>query len=133
MKKVFLGGTVDSKWREQLIKNLKINYFNPLVDDWNEAAQKEEIKQRKECDFVLFVITPMMEGVYAIAEAIDDSNKHPEKTIFCYTLEDEGKNFSKRQLSSLNMVGEMVQKNGGKWCKNLKEVSEFLNTKRLIK
>jgi hypothetical protein len=32
---------------------LKLDYFNPVVKDWNEAAQKEEIKQRKNCDYVL--------------------------------------------------------------------------------
>lgn len=54
MKKVFLGGTTNnSDWRDTLIKKLKIEYFNPVVKDWNEDAQKEEIKQRKECDYVL--------------------------------------------------------------------------------
>ena len=37
MKKVFLGGTCnDSLWREELIKKLEIDYFNPVVDDWTE-------------------------------------------------------------------------------------------------
>ena len=56
-KKVFLGGTVNgSTWREQLIPLLdesKISYFNPVVEDWNEQVQQEEIRQRKECDYVL--------------------------------------------------------------------------------
>ena len=44
-KKVFLGGTCNkSKWRDELIDLLKIDYFNPVVDDWNEEAQKEEKK-----------------------------------------------------------------------------------------
>jgi len=37
MKRVFLGGTCNnSKWRDVLIPRLKIDYFNPVVDDWNE-------------------------------------------------------------------------------------------------
>lgn len=128
MKKVFLGGTTNnSNWRDELIKSLKIDYFNPVVKDWNEEAQKKEIKERKECDFVLYVITPKMEGVYSIAETIDDSNKRPEKTIFCYLLEDENKEFSKHQLKSLDMTGKMVEENGGKWFKSLKEISTYLN------
>jgi hypothetical protein len=128
MKKVFLGGTTNnSNWRDDLIKKIKINYFNPVVKDWNEEAQKEEIKQRKNCDYVLYVITPKMEGVYSIAEVIDDSNKRPEKTIFTYLLEDDGKEFSKHQIKSLDMVGKMVEENNGKWFKTLNEIADFLN------
>ena len=37
--KVFLGGTCnESKWRDDLIKLLKIDYFNPVVKDWNSAV-----------------------------------------------------------------------------------------------
>jgi hypothetical protein len=128
MKKVFLGGTTNnSDWRDTLIKKLKIEYFNPVVKDWDEKAQKEEIKQRKNCDYVLYVITPKMEGVYSIAEVVDDSNKRPDKTIFCYLLDDDGKEFGKHQIKSLDMVGEMVKENGGKWFKDINEISYFLN------
>ncbi len=128
MKKVFLGGTTNnSDWRDKLIKKLDINYFNPVVKDWNEKAQEEEIKQRKNCDYVLYVITPKMEGVYSIAEVVDDSNKRPEKTIFCYLLEDEGKEFKEHQIKSLDMVGKMVKENKAKWFKSLNEISEYLN------
>lgn len=130
--KVFLGGTTNNTdWRDQFIKKLKIGYFNPVVDDWNEEAQNEEIKQRKECDFVLYVITPKMEGVYSIAEVVDDSNKRPDKTIFCWLKEDDNKEFSKHQIKSLDMVGKMVEENGGKWFKTLNDVAVFLNMKRL--
>ena len=56
MAKVFLGGTCnESKWRDKLIPMLKIDYFNPVVDDWNEDAYQEELKQRKECDYCLYI------------------------------------------------------------------------------
>ena len=68
-KKVFLGGTCnESNWRDILIKNLTIDYFNPVVEDWTPECQEEEIKQRKTCNFVLYCITPKMTGVYSIAE-----------------------------------------------------------------
>ena len=128
MKKVFLGGTTNnSDWRDKLVEKLKIDSFNPVVKDWNEAAQEEEIKQRKNCDYVLYVITPKMEGVYSIAEVIDDSNKRPDKTIFAYLKEDDGKEFTKHQLKSLDMVGKMVKENNGKWFTTLDEVADFLN------
>ena len=82
MKTIFLGGTCNnSTWREKLIPLLDIDYFNPVVDDWTPDCMAEEIKQREKCDFVLYVITPEMTGVYSIAEVTDDSNKRPEKTI----------------------------------------------------
>ena len=134
-KKVFLGGTcAESTWREDLIEKLEIDYFNPVVDDWTEDAQKEEIKQRETCDFCLYVITPRMKGVYSIAEVVDDSNKRPKKTVFCYLKEDDSDDkkedkltFTKDQLKSLEQVGKLVSDNGAKFCKTLNDVAKFLN------
>jgi len=127
-KKVFLGGTCNnSTWRDKLIKKLEIDYFNPVVEDWTPECIKEEIKQRKNCDFVLYVITPEMTGVYSIAEVVDDSNKRPEKTVFCWDDDDWAEKFEGHQRKSLNQVGDMVKENGGKVCDNLKQVAEYLN------
>jgi len=128
--KVFLGGTCNgSTWRERLIKELYINYFNPVVPDWNDAAYQEELRQREICDYVLYVITPRMTGVYAVAEVIDDSNKRPEKTLFAYIAEDDGMTFTEGQLKSLNAVGKMVEKNGAVFFTSLKDVADYLNKK----
>lgn len=87
---IFLGGTYNSTWRDKLISMLKCSYFNPIVPDWNKEAYQEELRQREFCDYCLYVITPNMTGMYSIAEAVDDSNKRPEKTIFCVLEEDLG-------------------------------------------
>jgi len=122
--KVFLGGTCnESTWRDKLIPMLKIDYFNPVVDDWTPECMAEEIKQRVTCDFCLYVITKEMIGVYSIAEVIDDSNKKSNKTIFCF-LKD---GFTNAQIKSLNHVGCMVQSNGGCYLKSLESVAIFLN------
>lgn len=151
-KKVFLGGTCnDSKWRDKLIPMLDIDYFNPVVDDWTEECYQEELRQREICDYCLYVITPRMTGVYSIAEVIDDSNKRPNKTLFCvlksdikYRLDirwneksskfvighDEiEKQFDEVQMKSLDKVGQMVERNGGKYFKSLEEVASYLNKK----
>ncbi len=128
MKKVFLGGTTNNtNWRDDLIKKLKIEYFNPVVDDWNEEAQEKEIRERKTSDYVLYVITPKMKGVYSVAEVIDDSNKRPDKTIFCYLEEDDEQIFDTHQKKSLDMVGKMVKENDGIWLKSLDEIADYLN------
>ncbi len=132
--KVFLGGTCNgSKWREKLIKMLKLDYFNPVVDEWTDECIREEIRQREICDYCLYVITPLMTGFYSIAEVIDDSNKRNDKTIFCFLNEDEDKKFTKEQIKSLNQVGRMVENNAAIWLKDLEEVASYLNGAEKIK
>ena len=130
MTKVFLGGTCNgSKWRDDLIEALEIDYFNPVVENWTEECQAEEIRQREECDYCLYVITPKMTGVYSIAEVIDDSNKRPEKTLFCFAANDGDDSFTESQIRSLMQVNEMVRRNGGWVFENLLNVATFLNQK----
>ena len=135
--KVFLGGTCnESLWRKELIRLLEIDYFNPVVDDWTEECMAEEIRQRESCDYVLYVLTPLMTGVYAIAEAVDDSNKRPKKTLFCYLEKDmnsEGKFpvFSKGQLKSLGQVRNMIKKNGANVFGTLAQVATYLNKEKV--
>jgi len=131
--KVFLGGTCnESNWREFIISRLEIDYFNPVVEDWTPECMEEELRQRKLCDFVLYVITPKMTGVYSIAEVIDDSNKQPEKTLFHYCDVYDGEYFSRRQKRSLDAVGKMVERNGGKYFKDINDISVYLNTSEEI-
>ncbi len=112
--KVFLGGTCNgSKWRDKLIPLLKIDYFNPVVENWTEECRLEELRQRKECDIRLYVITPKMKSVYAIAEAVDDSNKCPESTMFVIVVKDENVVFDDGQIRSLHATGQLIQRNGG--------------------
>ena len=68
-----------------------------------------------------------MTGFYSVAEVVDDSNKRPEKTIFCMLDEDEGELFTAHQLKSFKMIEKMVKANGGTVCESLQEVADFLN------
>lgn len=131
---VFLGGTCnESLWRDNLQKILSPNVsaFNPVVPDWTEEDYKKELVAREESDYVLYVITPKMTGVYSIAEVVDDSNKRPHKTIFCYLETDDSTKFTAGQLKSLQAVAKMVLKNGGKVCIDLQHIALFLNQKAL--
>lgn len=127
--KVFLGGTCnESTWRDEIITMLKVDYFNPVVDDWTPDCMAEEIRQREECDVCLYVITPKMTGVYSIAEVIDDSNKRPKRTIFVGLHDDGDKKFTEGQWKSLETVAEMVRRNGGAVLDSLKSAALHLNT-----
>ncbi|HEU4341475.1 MAG TPA: nucleoside 2-deoxyribosyltransferase domain-containing protein [Candidatus Binatia bacterium] len=127
--KVFLGGTCNgSTWRDELIPMLRMDYFNPVVEDWTPECQAEEVRQRQECDFVLYTITKEMKGVYSIAEVIDDSNKRPEKTVLCLLLD----GFDEAQAKSLKAVGKLAHENGAHVCLSLMSAALTLNTAEVI-
>jgi hypothetical protein len=128
--KVFLGGTCnESNWRSDLIEKLKLDYFNPVVDDWTPECQVEELRQRQTCDICLYVITPKMTGVYSIAEVVDDSNKRPTKTVLRILDTDGGKSFPESQKRSLKAVAKLVKSNGCKVFDALDSLAAYLNSK----
>ena len=129
--KVFLGGTVNgSKWRTTVKEQLNINYFDPVVDDWTDAAYERELAERRFCDYVLYVLTPKMTGYYAIAEVTDDSYHRPDKTIFCYLQKDLEDEFSPKQIEELNLLREIVEANGAVAMNSIQEVTNFLNSSK---
>lgn len=122
--KVFLGGTCSGyKWRDDLIPLLKCNYYNPIVKNWSEADRLREVHERETADYVLYVITSGIKGVYSIAEIIDDSNKRPEKTILCVLYD----GIEKTMAHSLEAVVNLAKSNGITVCQSLPDIAEFLN------
>jgi hypothetical protein len=125
---VFLGGTVNgSEWRDSLIPLLDINFFNPVVENWDENAQLLEIEKRNTCDYILYVITPKMSGCYSIAELIQDSCIRPERTLFCIIYNDDFNEFTEHQIKSLDMTKKMVIDSGARVFETLNDVADFLN------
>ena len=72
-------------------------------------------------------------GVYSIAEAVDDSNKRPERTVFCVLESANGLTFTEGEMKSLNSVGEMVKRNGGYFAASLEDVADKLNKPKSTK
>jgi len=109
---LFLGGTVNnSSWRNDIIPLLEhenLNYFNPVVEDWNESCiEKEDLVKNAENTVELYVITSDMKGVYSIAEMVDSSNKKPSKTIVYI----DKSNFDEAMLKSLEATLKIVKEN----------------------
>lgn len=137
--KVFLGGTCNGDdYRDSLIPLLKCDYFNPVIKgEWSEEHRLREVKERKECDYVLYVITNNLGGVYSIAEVVDDSNKQPERTIFCNLYNPDIASFTynriqyQKMYKSLEAVANLIRDNGAFVFKDLEEVANFLNTRTL--
>ena len=127
--KVFLGGTcAGRKWRDEIIPQLQCKYYNPIVKNWSEEDRLREVRERQTADYVLYVLTADMAGVYSIAEVIDDSNKRPMKTILCILYD----GFGPKMSHSLRAVENLVRENGAKVCEDLNEVVKFLNTAQLV-
>lgn len=138
MTTVFLGGTCnETDWRDKLIEKLTIDYFNPVITgrDWTEEDRQNEIRKRQECEFVLYVFTPRMTGLYSIAEVIDDSNKRPGNTVMFVQEKDvsfEGKSivFTENVKHSMENIAALAKANGAKICYTLDEVAEYLNAQK---
>ena len=112
--KVFLGGTCnESTWRDELEPLLEVDYFNPVVDDWDDDAFEKELQEKNSSDIRLYHITPKMTGVYSIAEAVNDSFNEDVMTVFSYQTTDGDESFDEGQLKSLQKTGELIDANGG--------------------
>lgn len=127
--KVFLGGTCnESNWRNLIVTMLTIDYFNPVVPDWTPDCMAEEVRQRAECDICLFVITPKMTGIYAIAEVVDDSNKKPDRTVFVRLRADGQAKFDEGQWRSLGALEQLLSRNGVATFTDLKSAAIHINS-----
>ncbi|OCQ23074.1 hypothetical protein A7985_03735 [Pseudoalteromonas luteoviolacea] len=125
---IFLGGTCNqSTWRDKLIPHLAVDYFNPVVDHWDEQCYERELIARETADFCLFVITPKIEGLFALAEVVDTSYKRTDRTIYCYLEEDGDQSFTAQQLTVLEDIGHLVEGNGAVWLKSLEEIADFFH------
>ena len=68
-----------------------------------------------------------MKGVFSIAEAIESVFNKDKKTIFC-VLDGFDGDFPDYQVKSLEAVGRMVERNGGKYVTSFGDIIEILNT-----
>lgn len=127
--KVFLGGTcAGRKWRDEIIPQLQCDYYNPIVKNWSEADRVREVHERQTADIVVYTITSDMAGVYSIAEAIDDSNKRPFKTVICILYD----GFGKKMQHSLKAVANLAKENGAQVVESLEELVKYLNLRETV-
>lgn len=122
--RVFLGGTMNTPWRDKIIRDITIEYFNPTVDVWTDQHKEVEKQEKVKCNIHLYVLTSNMDGYFSIAEVVDSSNQ--DKITLLYIIPD---GFTPHQLSSLESVMDMVKTNGGFVLtgNDLTKVSEILN------
>lgn len=65
------GTCGNSKWRDQFIgryKELKIDYFNPQVENWDSSCAEEEARHLAEDQIILFPVTNETYGLGSLSE-----------------------------------------------------------------
>ena len=111
MRRVFLGGTCNnSTWRDELKKQVSIEMFNPVVENWTkECYDLEMVEKEDKCDIHLYVITSRMKNVFSIAEVMDSVHNQSKTTIF-QVIPD---GFDEGNMKSLQAVVDLVKYRGG--------------------
>jgi hypothetical protein len=109
--RIFLGGTcAKTTWRDELIKAIQIDYYNPVVEDWTSECQQIEILEKETyCNIHFYCITKEMKGVFSIAEVIDSTHTKSKRTIL-HVIPD---GFNEFELRSLQAVVDLVNLRGG--------------------
>ena len=137
---VGLFGTCnDSLWRDYFIILLdkeKYDWFNPVVEDWNEQAQINEEFHKNNDEVIVFVITPKMKGVYSIAEVVDLSyrKKENQNLFSCFLTHEKDFHsgftisFDESQIKSLRAVKSLLERNGTKTTESLVELASMVNS-----
>lgn len=118
---IFLGGTVNSNWREEFIecwkksedkKKKKYELFNPIVEKWTKECIAKELEVKANAKLNLFVvIADNHVGPYSFVEATESS--HYGKTILA--IYDEFDNLDDSTRRSYEAIGEIIKNNGGKF------------------
>lgn len=98
-KLVFLGGTAaNNDWRKALVNALVSRgvppyiFFNPVIKDWNEEAQRREEAAKVEASHLVFYIgDPKQEGnplsAYSMVEATMALYDKPDRTVVVFETE----------------------------------------------
>jgi hypothetical protein len=115
--KIFIGNHSDevSTWNQ---------LFNEKVENATIEIVHGNDMLKRNCQYLLYIFTPETEGVRAIIDVVNDSNRFTSKVIFFIINENE--KFTKHQLKSLKATGKMVELNGGKWFDNMENLIEYL-------
>lgn len=133
--RVFLGGTCTGhNWREQIIPKLHCDYFNPLVENWTEECRLIEEKEKKICDYHLYVINGFMTGVYSIAEIVDDAHtmdKSKLVVVFYYDsfVSKKKRHTNKKLVHSLMATEKLLNKLGVNVYHQVSDVICYINSK----
>jgi hypothetical protein len=126
--KIFLGGTTAGKdYRDELIPKLTRPFFNPVVEKWDEEAQKNERYEKSICGVHLYVITPDMQGFFSIAEILDSCYTKGVLTILSIEESLRWKNWNGNDVTTSLEAVRMLAMQSGAISVNKESLASFLN------
>jgi hypothetical protein len=144
MKKIFLIGTKGSAWKTDLI-DLIGKKFDPDLDrnfividpetSYDESVKKDMTKMNKDfknADKIVCVLSPNTSGknLYEVAQAVDLSNKIPEKLLFAFLNRERVDNvtihFDMADRKVMDDLNQMIHNNDAVVCDNLEEIANEL-------
>jgi hypothetical protein len=71
-----------------------------------------------------------MQGCYSIVEAVEMVVKQPKKVVFVHlnkaVANNEIRKFTRKMQHSLEVTGELIERNGGKYFTSLDEVIDYI-------
>jgi hypothetical protein len=97
--------------------------FDDKLDSKTIDVVYGDDKQKRNCNYLLYVFTPTTEGVKTIINVVNDSNRFKSKILFCVINEED--KFTPHQVKSLKATGKMIELNGGRWFNELDSLIEF--------
>lgn len=125
----FLGGTINgSNWRQSLIDKLKVNYFDPVVNDWNPDHRRTEEMAKSAAKVLVYAITPKQTGFYTIAEMTHAVFGDLRPVAILILDEDEGVLYDDHQQASISAIKELLhQRIDLCLFDNVDELAQYLN------
>lgn len=122
-KTALLSGTMDYRWKNELISKCKL--FNISFTAINDL---EKLVDKITYDFYIFTITPEPNQtlIETIAFMIDLSNKYKEKVVLCLLDDYYGYTFNKEQIVLLNMMCDIIESNSSIFVNSIDKVKEYM-------
>jgi hypothetical protein len=136
--RVFLDDTsLSGVWQDEiklLLHKSNLGWFDPCIIDCTSESLKRKHHERRSCDFCLYCITPDISGLRSIAEAVNDSNHQPDKTVVIFLRDDidPAHSFTEAAWHSLQAIGRLLERNGAKVCLTLEEAVDYLSASSLF-
>jgi len=126
-RNVFIAGRGDyGNWRSEIKRLLGDNVITAessgrgLVNAQHDAFEKEH------ADAIVFVITPSALSTFDLANAVNESNKRPEKTIVCFLSAGNEWMHDPRRYAELSEVRAILESNGARCLNGLAEITELI-------
>lgn len=124
-RRVFIAGRGDyGNWRSD-IKRL----LGEAVDTIESAGRgminaQRDAFEKEHADSIVFVITPSALSTFDLANAVNESNKRPEKTIVCFLSAGSEWMHDPRRYAELAEIRAILEANGATCVNSLTEIAE---------